>query len=66
MEIIDMKKLDQEVITPERFLKLTEEEKHNIKSTKIVVNVNAFDDLSNPDFGGILIQWNNPKYVAKF
>lgn len=66
MEIIDMKKLDQEVITPERFLSLTEEEKRNIKNTEIVINWENVNDLSNANFGGILIRWNDPKYVVKF
>gem|GEM_PF-3971588 len=66
MTVIDMQKLNEEKVSAEQFLKLTDNEKCNIKSLEIVVDYSNLNDLKNPEMAYFLVKWDTPKYIAKF
>ncbi len=63
MDIIETLKFDTECLSIETFMSLTEKEKDNIKSVKIIppklIDI-GFDD----DFGKIQVKYKTPTYKA--
>lgn len=56
-----MERVDQELLSPEAFLKLSSAERQNIRGIQYAVA--SFEDSSpNSDFVRIAVKWNTPTY----
>lgn len=55
-------KLDEELLSPERYLSLTSEERAEILTATPMVKLGA--SSLNDDFAFILVRWKKPKYRA--
>lgn len=66
LPIIELEKLDTEVISPEEFLSLSEEEKQDILKAIPIVKQLGSIDISDSDFVSILIKYKNPRYIFNF
>jgi len=63
---IGTERLDEEIISPEKYLNLTQEEKQEIATAVPFVKPMGENDLDNPNFVGIKIRYKNPRYIIKF
>ena len=59
MDIIDMVRVDKELLTPEEYLKLREKDSISIKQTRIVPA-----RLGDNGFGKIEVTYKSARYVA--
>lgn len=57
MNIIEMLKVDTEVLSIERYMDMTEADRHNVKSVRIIPP--SFD---GDDFGAVSVQYKTPTY----
>lgn len=64
--VIEMERLDEEIVSPEEFLKFTPEQKHNILRVKPVVKSLELSDIDDPCFAGLQIKWKIPRYEVKW
>ena len=62
---LEMEKLDEEVIAPEKFLKFSKEKLRNIKKIRFSVRPFDNDDLNDSDMGSLLVTWDTPRYSPK-
>ena len=62
--VIEMGRLNEEIISPESYLKLTYTQRREILKVTPLVNRLGTTDLEDSSFTALLIKWKNPKYKA--
>lgn len=63
--VIDMEKMDTEVISPKKYLGLTPEQRRDISRAVPIVKPFGIK-LEDSDFVAIAVKWKTPKYKVKF
>lgn len=62
---IEMDRLDEDILTPEEFLRLDQSERREILRMRPMVKRLGKGGLDSPDFVSILVKWKNPRYEAR-
>lgn len=62
--LVNMFKLDEEVLSPSEYLNLSPEEIKDIRELRPVVRPLGSTSLSDSSFVSFLVKWNHPKYQA--
>ena len=64
--VIEMTQLNQEIITPEQFLNLTNMQRKEISMVTPHIKKIGFSDLNNTNFVSFIVKWKTPRYKVKF
>lgn len=60
--VIDMTKMNEESMTPEEFLRLSNEQRRDIaKATPFVKSLGSVS-IDNSDFVSLIVKWKTPRY----
>ncbi len=62
--VIEMGRLNEEIVSPESYLKLTYEQRRGILKVTPLVKRLGTTDLEDSSFTSLLIKWKNPRYKA--
>lgn len=63
--VIEMERMDEEVVSPEKFLSFSDEQRRDILRIKPLVKHLGASDIDDPCFAALLVKWSRPKYEAK-
>ena len=63
--VIEMERMDEEIVSPETFLNFSDEQRRDILRIKPLVKHLGVTDIDDPCFAALLVKWNRPKYEAK-
>ena len=63
--VIEMERLDEEIISPEAYLKLTQEQRRNILKVNPLVKRLGSSDVEDSTFAALRIKWKSPRYTVK-
>lgn len=63
--VIEMERMDEEIVSPETFLNFSDEQRRDILRVKPLVNHLGVTDIEDPCFVALLVKWNRPKYETK-
>ena len=63
---IDTKRIDEEIISPEDYLNLTDKEKLEIEEVMPFVEKIGKINLDDANFVGMKVRYKNPRYIVKF
>jgi len=62
LSIIDMTKFDEDILSPEEYLKLTKDQKKDIAKTTPIVKTLGQTSIHNVNFVSLHVKWKTPKY----
>lgn len=63
--VIEMERMDEEIVSPEAFLSFSQEQRREILHIKPLVKHLGVSDIDDPSFAALLIKWKNPKYEVR-
>lgn len=63
--VIDMTKMDEEILTPSMYLKLTPEQRRNIIKVSPVVQPLELSNIEDSSFALLVVKWKTPRYRAR-
>lgn len=63
-DIIDTIRIEEDILSPEEYLRLSEQQKGNISTASPVVKPLGSCGLSDSSFVAMRIKWKTPRYIV--